>query len=129
MVKRGLIGLIEGSHNIVNKSTKRQHLKLSDDQTTLLILDFFKGQSTERSKNVMQDNYCAFGFVPKHLTAHFKPLDLNVNGQAKQFSKQKSEQWNAEKVTNEIKQGCVLSEHRDEAVHHQSFACTLVDQL
>ena len=42
---------------------------------------------------------------------------------AKQFSKQKFENWNAELVTNEIKQGCVLSEHRDEAVHRQAFAC------
>ena len=68
-------------------STKSQHLKLSDDQKALFKLDFFKGQSTQRVKDVMRENHCAFVFVPKNLTAHFQPLDLNVNGHAKQFLK------------------------------------------
>ena len=56
-----------------------------DDQKALLISDIFKGQSTEQVKDVMRENNCAFLFVPKNLTAHFQPLDLNVNGHAKQF--------------------------------------------
>ena len=66
-------------------STKRQCLKLSDDQNTLLLSDFFKGQSTERVKGVMLENHCKIVFMPIKLTAHFQPLDLNVNGHAKHF--------------------------------------------
>ena len=40
--------------------------------------------------------------MPKSLTAHFQPLDLNVNGHAKQFLKRKFENWYAEQVTKEI---------------------------
>ena len=49
--------------------------------------------------------YCAFVFVPKSLTAHFQPLDLNVNGHAKQFLKRKFENWYAEQVTKKIENG------------------------
>ena len=49
--------------------------------------------------------FCAFVFVPKNLTAHFQPLDLNVNGHAKQFLKRKFENWYAEQVTKEIEKG------------------------
>ena len=48
---------------------------------------------------------CAFVFVPKNLMAHFQPLDLNVNGHAKQFLKRKFENWYAEQVTKEIEKG------------------------
>ena len=43
--------------------------------------------------------------MPKNLTNHFQPLDLNVNGQAKQFLKRKFEGWYADPVTKEIEKG------------------------
>ena len=49
--------------------------------------------------------YCAFVFMPKSLTANFQPLDLNVNGHAKQFLKRKFENWYDEQVKKEIEKG------------------------
>ena len=54
---------------------------------------------------MMRENHCAFVFEPKNLTAHFQPLDLNVNGHAKQFLKRKFENWYSEHVTKEIEKG------------------------
>ena len=64
-----------------------------------------KDSQQNKFKDVMRENNCAFLFVPKNLTAHFQPLDLNVNGHAKQFWKRKFENWYAEQVTKEIEKG------------------------
>ena len=64
-----------------------------------------KGQTTQQAKDVILANNCVYVFVPKNLTNHFHPLDLNVNGQAKQFLKSKLESWYADQVTKEIEKG------------------------
>ncbi len=39
------------------------------------------------------------------MTDHFQPLDLNVNGNAKEFLKSKFECWYAQQVTHQIDSG------------------------
>ena len=65
-------------------SKKREQLKMSKDKKALLIFDVFKGQTTQQVKDVILANNSVYVFVPKNLTNHFQPLDLNVIGQAKQ---------------------------------------------
>ena len=77
-------------------SKKRKQLNIPKDQTALLIFDV---------KDVILANNYVYVFVPKNLTNRFKPLDLNVNGQAKQFLKWKFESWYADQVTKEIEKG------------------------
>jgi len=43
--------------------------------------------------------------VPSNMTDHFQPLDLNVNGHAKEFLKNKFECWYAKQVTDQIDSG------------------------
>ena len=86
-------------------SKKREQLKMPKDQKALLIFDVFKGQTTQQVKDVILANNCVYVFVPKNLTNHFQPLDLNVNGQAKPFLEGKFESWYADQVTKEIEKG------------------------
>ena len=86
-------------------SKKREQLKMPKDQKALLIFDVFKGQTTQQVKDIVLANNCVYVFVQKKLTNHFQPLDLNVNGQAKQFLKRKFESWYADQVTKEIEKG------------------------
>ena len=69
------------------------------DIKALLIFDVFEHQTTEQVKDVILANNCVYVFD------HFQPLDLNVNGQAKQFHKLKFESWYADQVTKEIEKG------------------------
>ena len=78
---------------------------MSKDQKVLQIFDVFTGQTTQQVKDVILTNNCVYVFVPKNLKNHFQPLDLNVNGQAKQFLKRKFESWHADQVTKEIEKG------------------------
>ena len=68
----------------------------------MIIFGVFKGRTTQQAKDVILVNNCVYVFVPENFTNHFQPLDLNVNGQAKQFLKRKFESWYADQVTKEI---------------------------
>ena len=86
-------------------SKKREQLKMPKDQNAQPIFDVFKGQTTQQVKDVLLANNCVYVFVPKNLTNHVQPLDLNVIGQAKQFLRRKFESWYADQVTKEIEKG------------------------
>ena len=55
----------------------------------------------QQVKDVILAGNCVYVFVPKNLTNHFQPLDLNVNGQAIQLLKRKFESWSVDQVTQE----------------------------
>ena len=74
---------------------KRKELSLPDEQNAILVFDVFKGQKTERVQSLIADNNCISVFVPANMTNYFQPLDLTVNGPAKQFLKGKFQEWYA----------------------------------
>ena len=71
------------------KKTKKE-LNLPLDQKAILIFDVFKGHVTEVT-SIIEKNNCVIIYIPSNLTDQFQLLDLNVNGQAKQFLKKKFE--------------------------------------
>lgn len=73
---------------------KRKELNLPM-QKALRIFDVFKGQTTAAFQEVVESNNCVIVYVPANMTNYFQPLDLTVNGTAKQFLKQKFESWYA----------------------------------
>ena len=61
---------------------------LAFDHPALLILDIFKSQITEPVLNELKDHHIFTCQVPAYMTHIFQPLDLIVNGAAKEFLKQ-----------------------------------------
>ena len=72
----------------VEKTKKELNLPL--DQKAILISDIFKGHITEVT-SIIEKNNCVIIYIPNNLTDQFQLLDLNMNGQAKQFLKKKFE--------------------------------------
>ena len=52
-------------------------------------MDVFKGQMTDKVIGFLFDNSLLHEKVPANMTHYFQPLDLTVNGAAKQFMKKK----------------------------------------
>ena len=69
----------------------------------MLIFDVFKGYFTYKVTFLIEENNCVVIYVPNNLTDQFQPLDLNVNGQAKQFLKKKFECWYAQQISHQLK--------------------------
>ena len=63
---------------------KREELKLATDQKALLIWDVFRGQMTDKVKEWIAELNIECVYVPANMTHFFQPLDLTVNGCAKQ---------------------------------------------
>ena len=53
----------------------------------------------------MEENSCAYVFVPRNLTKNFQSLDLNINAFAKTFLKSKFQECYAEKVEEQLNLG------------------------
>ena len=84
---------------------RREDLGLPEYQNCILIFDVFKGQTTEKFLNFLEENHLAHVFVPPNLTHKFQPLDLNVNAFAKAFLKSRFQEWYSLEVTNQMKSG------------------------
>ena len=79
--------------------------KLPEDQKAMLTFDVFKGQITGKVTKFVEENNCGIVHVPNNMTNQFQPLDLNVNGHAKEFLKGKFEFWYAQQITNQLEGG------------------------
>ena len=49
----------------------------------MLIFDVFRGQITDKVTKFIKENNCVIVHVPNNMSDQFQPLDLNVNGHAK----------------------------------------------
>ena len=63
---------------------KQEELKLPTDQKALLISDVFRGQMTDKVKEQLDELNIECVYVPANMMHFFQPLDLTVNGCAKQ---------------------------------------------
>ena len=71
----------------MSKKKKKTELDLPLDQKAIITLDVFKGHVTDKVVSPIEENNCIIIYVTNNLTDQFQPLDLKVNGQAKQFLK------------------------------------------
>ena len=89
---------------------EKERLKLPPNHPTLLILDVFRGQMTERVLNLLKESNILFVKVPANMTHIFQPLDLSTNGWAKTFMKNKFALWYAEQIQIQLNDGVPLDE-------------------
>ena len=77
---------------------KRRHLGLDPKHTGLVILDEFKGQTTEKVLKLLSANDLMYVIVPPNCTDRLQPLDVSVNRAAKQFLRTKFENWYVDQI-------------------------------
>ena len=77
---------------------KRRQLSLDSKQVGLVILDEFKGQTTAKVLSLLQANDLMYVIVPPNCTDRLQPLDVSVNRAAKQFLRNKFENWYADQI-------------------------------
>ena len=77
---------------------KRRHLGLDPKHTGLVILDEFKGQTTEKVLKLLGANDLMFVIVPPNCTDRLQLFDVSVNQAAKQFLRTKFENWYADQI-------------------------------
>ena len=89
-------------------TSKRKELKLPSNSPALLFLDVFRGQMTQQVTSLLAEKNIIFVKVPNNMTHIIQPLDLSVNGWAKQSMRKKFAAWYAEKIREELDKGLEL---------------------
>ena len=80
------------------------------NQRALAIFDVFRGQVTQPVLDLFEGHNIAITFVPANMTHLYQPLDLTVNGYAKQFCKRKFNQWYTDQITQQLDDGKTVQE-------------------
>ena len=83
-------------------SQKRKELGLSSKQAAIVIFDYFKGQCLPSIFKLLEDNDIFYVLVPANCTDRLQPLDLRVNKPAKDFMKQKFQEWYANIILKQL---------------------------
>ena len=89
---------------------KRAELELPTAQKALVIWDVFRGQVTEKVLEKLQSINCEFVPVPANMTHFFQPLDLTVNGSAKQFMRKQFITYYSDAVKKKLDRGETLED-------------------
>ena len=77
---------------------KQKQLRLADSQSALVILDEFKGQTTDVVLNLLTRNDIEYVLVPPNCTDCLQPLNVSINKPVKDFLCKKFTDWYAEKI-------------------------------
>ena len=84
---------------------KRVELKLEPDHPALVIFDNFNGQCTEDFLKLLESNHFDVVLVPPNCTDRLQPLDLSVNKPAKNFLRDRFEEWYSKQVCTQLDKG------------------------
>ena len=84
---------------------RKVEIKLLKDQKAMFLFEVFKGQVTDKINKFIEKNIYVIVHVPNNMTDKFQPLDLNVNGHAKEFLKGKFEWLYSPQITNQLEGG------------------------
>ena len=75
---------------------------MSETQWALVVWDVFKGQVTDKVKQMLTSLHIELVIVPANMTHFFQPLDLTVNGAAKHFMKKQFVAYYANAVKQQL---------------------------
>ena len=84
---------------------KRKELGLRADQKALLTWDVFRGQTTDHVAQILDSLNIKVVKVPANMTHFSQPLDLLINGSAKNFMRKRFVTWNAEEIKKQMDAG------------------------
>ena len=84
---------------------KRNQLNLSSNHPALLIFDNFKGQCTQDILKLLDTNNIDVVIIPPNCTDRLQPLDLSVNKPAKEYLRDKFQNWYASQIQRQLQAG------------------------
>ena len=84
---------------------KRCTLKLSPQQSVLVLFDRFKGQCTQGILSLLDKNNILYAIVPANCTDCLQPLDVSINKAAKECLRRQFQEWYSNNVCQQLEEG------------------------
>ena len=80
---------------------------IGEDKAALMIFDNFRGQVTDKVLNLLEQKNILVSLLPANTTDLLQPMDLSVNKPAKDYLKNKFEEWYSHQVAKQLEGKCV----------------------
>lgn len=80
----------------------RKREEFVDETPAVVIMDNFKGQVTTAVNELLEENNIHVCLLPANTTDCLQPMDLSVNKPAKDFLRQKFQEWYAHQVLQQL---------------------------
>ena len=80
---------------------------LNDNKAAVVIMDNFKGQTTNNILSLLEANDIYVCLLPSNTTDRLQPMDLSVNKPAKSFLKAKFEEWYALQLAEKLEENSI----------------------
>ena len=87
-----IIPYVDGVRDLIGDHTK----------PAVVIMDNFKGQTTESVKNLLEDHNIHTCYLPPNTTDLLQPMDISVNKPAKDYVKRQFQEWYSRKVMEQL---------------------------
>lgn len=94
--------MLEYVGDIIVPYVKRQRELLGEEKSAVVIMDNFTGQVTTAVKDLLEKNDINICLLPANTTDRLQPLDVSVNKPAKDFLRNKFEEWYTEQVMKQL---------------------------
>ena len=94
--------MIQYIRNVIIPYVNR--IQVNDNEAALIIMDNFKGQTTPFVTTLLEENNIHVCLLPPNTTDRLQPLDVAVNKPAKEFYRQKFQEWYSRQVSQQIEE-------------------------
>ena len=74
-------------------------VRTDDNEAALIIMDNFKGQTAPSITSLLEENNIHVCLLPPNTTDRLQPLDVAVYKSAKEFYRQKFQEWYSKQVS------------------------------
>ena len=88
--------------NIILPYVEKVREKVGAEKAALVIMDNFKGQTTTKITNRLEENNILISWLPPNMTDRLQPMDISVNKPAKEYLKKEFEDWYSEQVMQQL---------------------------
>ena len=88
--------------NIILPYVEKVREKVGAEKAALVIMDNFKGQTTTKITNRLEENNILISWLPPNTTDRLQPMDISVNKPAKEYLKKEFEDWYSEQVMQQL---------------------------
>ena len=94
--------MVQYVDNIILPYVEKVREKVGAEKAALVIMDNFKGQTTTKITNRLEENNILISRLPPNMTDRLQPMDISVNKPAKEYLKKEFEDWYSEQVMQQL---------------------------
>ena len=94
--------MVQYVDNIILPYVEKVREEVGAEKAAIVIMDNFKGQTTTKITNLLEENNILISWLPPNTTDRLQSMNISVNKPAKEYLKKEFEDWYSEQVMQQF---------------------------